>query len=177
MTTDEIATRYWAAEVAGDLDGVLSCFNDDAEFATTRRTWTGVDEIRDRYRAAMDATRHLEVFRSSAIADGDRAAIRWAAIFTPETGAPFGLVGVNLISVRGGRFQRVEWPLRREPVGPGAAAIEVERRMNRIANVESGLFRVPPTVPWGDATHDVSALEFVVTTITTEAGVAGVGYA
>jgi L-alanine-DL-glutamate epimerase-like enolase superfamily enzyme len=45
----------------------------------------------------------------------------------------------------------------------------------RIESVRSRLYRIPPAVRWEDSTHHVTALEYVVTEITTDAGIAGTG--
>jgi L-alanine-DL-glutamate epimerase-like enolase superfamily enzyme len=45
----------------------------------------------------------------------------------------------------------------------------------RIESVRSRLYRIPPTVRWEDSTHHVTALEYVVTEISTDAGVVGTG--
>ncbi len=45
----------------------------------------------------------------------------------------------------------------------------------RIESVRSRLYRIPPTVRWEDSTHHVTALEYVVTEVTTDTGVVGTG--
>jgi L-alanine-DL-glutamate epimerase-like enolase superfamily enzyme len=45
----------------------------------------------------------------------------------------------------------------------------------RIESVSSRLYRLPPAVRWEDATHHVSALEYVVTDVTTDTGLVGTG--
>jgi L-alanine-DL-glutamate epimerase-like enolase superfamily enzyme len=45
----------------------------------------------------------------------------------------------------------------------------------RIESVSSRLYRLPPTVRWEDSTHHVSALEYVVTDVETDSGLAGTG--
>jgi L-alanine-DL-glutamate epimerase-like enolase superfamily enzyme len=45
----------------------------------------------------------------------------------------------------------------------------------RIESVQSRLYRIPPTVRWEDSTHHVTALEYVVTEITTDIGIVGTG--
>ncbi|MCA9177078.1 MAG: mandelate racemase/muconate lactonizing enzyme family protein [Planctomycetales bacterium] len=47
----------------------------------------------------------------------------------------------------------------------------------KIAAVASQLYQIPPTVSWEDATHRVANLEFIVTRITTDSGIVGVGFA
>ena len=47
----------------------------------------------------------------------------------------------------------------------------------RIEAITSKLYRIPPTVPWEDATHRVTGLEYVVTQVHTDAGPTGVGFA
>jgi L-alanine-DL-glutamate epimerase-like enolase superfamily enzyme len=45
----------------------------------------------------------------------------------------------------------------------------------RIESVASRLYRLPPTVRWEDSTHSISALEYVVTDVETDAGLVGTG--
>jgi L-alanine-DL-glutamate epimerase-like enolase superfamily enzyme len=46
----------------------------------------------------------------------------------------------------------------------------------RIEHIEATTYRIPPSVPWEDATHVMTGLEFVVTTVTTDNGLKGVGF-
>jgi L-alanine-DL-glutamate epimerase-like enolase superfamily enzyme len=46
----------------------------------------------------------------------------------------------------------------------------------KIEHVEAITYRIPPSVPWEDATHVVKGLEFVVTTVKTDNGFTGVGF-
>lgn len=46
----------------------------------------------------------------------------------------------------------------------------------RIEHVEAVTYRIPPSVPWEDATHVVTGLEFVITTVKTNIGITGVGF-
>jgi L-alanine-DL-glutamate epimerase-like enolase superfamily enzyme len=45
----------------------------------------------------------------------------------------------------------------------------------RIESVSSRLYRLPPTVRWEDSTHHVTALEYVITDVETDAGLVGTG--
>jgi len=45
----------------------------------------------------------------------------------------------------------------------------------RIESVSSRLYRLPPTVRWEDSTHQISALEYVVTDVETDGGLVGTG--
>ncbi|MGX9182187.1 mandelate racemase/muconate lactonizing enzyme family protein [Mesorhizobium sp. BHbdii] len=47
----------------------------------------------------------------------------------------------------------------------------------KIVDVTSRLYHIPPTVSWEDATHRVASLEFIITRVTTDAGVVGEGFA
>jgi L-alanine-DL-glutamate epimerase-like enolase superfamily enzyme len=47
----------------------------------------------------------------------------------------------------------------------------------RITGIESRLYRIPPTVQIQDAIQRISHWEFIVTTVTTDAGIAGTGFA
>lgn len=45
----------------------------------------------------------------------------------------------------------------------------------KIANIQSNVYRLPPSVPWEDATNKVDGLEFIIVEITTESGLVGTG--
>ncbi|RWA77943.1 MAG: mandelate racemase/muconate lactonizing enzyme family protein [Mesorhizobium sp.] len=47
----------------------------------------------------------------------------------------------------------------------------------KIVDVASRLYHIPPTVSWEDATHRVASLEFIITSVTTDAGLVGTGFA
>src|SRR6478752_9662036 len=64
-------------------------------------------------------------------------------------------------------------------IGPSLARATLARvrtlfRM-RIESVQSRLYRIPPTVRWEDSTHHVSALEYVVSEVTTDTDIVGTG--
>jgi len=46
----------------------------------------------------------------------------------------------------------------------------------RIEHVEAATYRIPPAIPWEDATHLVTGLEYIVARVRTDAGLAGVGW-
>ena len=45
----------------------------------------------------------------------------------------------------------------------------------KIVNVSTNAYRLPPSVPWEDATNKVDGLEFIVVEITTDTGLTGTG--
>lgn len=47
----------------------------------------------------------------------------------------------------------------------------------KIDAVSARLYRLPPTVPWEDATHQVTGLEYIVVWIYTDCGLTGTGFA
>ena len=47
----------------------------------------------------------------------------------------------------------------------------------KIDAITTKLYRIPPTVPWEDATHHVHALEFIISQVHTDSGLTGVGFA
>jgi L-alanine-DL-glutamate epimerase-like enolase superfamily enzyme len=47
----------------------------------------------------------------------------------------------------------------------------------KIDAIRANLYRLPPAVPWEDATHRVSGLEYAITQVTTNTGLTGVGFA
>ncbi|MBP1935079.1 mandelate racemase/muconate lactonizing enzyme family protein [Ammoniphilus resinae] len=46
----------------------------------------------------------------------------------------------------------------------------------KIVNISTNAYRLPPGVPWEDATNKVDGLEFIVTEITTDTGLTGTGF-
>ncbi|WP_292440463.1 hypothetical protein [Mesorhizobium sp.] len=47
----------------------------------------------------------------------------------------------------------------------------------KIVDVASRPYHIPPTVSWEDATHRAANLEFIITRVTTDAGIVGEGFA
>ena len=46
----------------------------------------------------------------------------------------------------------------------------------RIVDVQSAAYRLPPSVPWEDATNKVRGLEFIVVDLVTDTGLTGTGF-
>lgn len=47
----------------------------------------------------------------------------------------------------------------------------------KIVSVEAVTYRIPPAIPWEDATHVVTGLEYIIVTIKADNGLTGVGWA
>jgi len=67
----------------------------------------GHDEIRKYYDTSATRFPGLEVTVVSDFADGDVGAVEWDAILIDAEGTRYPLQGVNLITLRDGKFQEV----------------------------------------------------------------------
>lgn len=103
----EIAESYWVAECARDTDKVLEHYNTDARFVAPGWDLVGHDRIREYYDASGQLFPGLEVVVVSDFADGDVGAVEWEAVLIDANGARHPLRGVNIITLKGGKFQEV----------------------------------------------------------------------
>jgi L-alanine-DL-glutamate epimerase-like enolase superfamily enzyme len=46
----------------------------------------------------------------------------------------------------------------------------------RVESIETKLYRIPPTVPWEDSIHRITGIEWIVSEITTDSDITGVGW-
>lgn len=46
----------------------------------------------------------------------------------------------------------------------------------RIEAIETKVYRIPPTIPWEDSIHKISGIEWIVTEITTDNKLTGIGW-
>jgi ketosteroid isomerase-like protein len=102
-----VAESYWDAECARDTDKVLEHYNSDARFTAPGWDLVGHDEIRRYYETSGARFPGLEVTVVSDFADGDVGAVEWDAILIDPEGTRHPLQGVNLITLRDGKFQEV----------------------------------------------------------------------
>ncbi|RWM28728.1 MAG: hypothetical protein EOR75_32915 [Mesorhizobium sp.] len=65
----------------------------------------------------------------------------------------------------------------RQSVEPRSSHEGWENRALKIVDVASRPYHIPPTVSWEDATHRAANLEFIITRVTTDAGIVGEGFA
>ena len=102
-----VSQSYWEAEMQRDLDLIVSHFSTDAVFYTPERTWTGIDEIRERYSRMIEEFPILTLTTGWVLSEGERAAIEWHASLTDTLGRSTLLAGVNLVHVAGGKFRSI----------------------------------------------------------------------
>ncbi len=102
-SAESIARSYWKAELARDLDGVMSHYRDDAVFEAPGIRLEG-PEIRHFYEESFKtfATHEHEILR--VIGDDRLACLEWHGAMTDHFGRRKEFSGVNLVEVDGERF-------------------------------------------------------------------------
>lgn len=106
-TPRQVAESYWRAECAHDVPAILSHYHHNAVFVPPGKRLVGHDQIRTFYEESFRRFVGLEVDILHEIANGDESAIEWKAVLTDARGDRFGLDGINVIKVRGGKFAEV----------------------------------------------------------------------
>lgn len=107
-TAREIAESYWRAECARDIPGILSHYQPDARFQAPGWDLNGHDEIRRYYESSAEGFPGLELEVGSDVTDGSRSAIQWRAVLIDHDGTRHSLDGINLISIKDGKFADVQ---------------------------------------------------------------------
>ena len=132
-TPREVSESYWAAECRRDIDGVMAHYHPDATYQDAGGPLHGQAEIRGFYEASAREYSGLEVtilreFPGSADASGEASteasALEVYAVLTDHDGRRFEIRGLNVMTVRAGKFTSVrcyEDPLLPEPPGGQAA--------------------------------------------------------
>jgi ketosteroid isomerase-like protein len=129
-TPREVSESYWAAECRRDIDGVMAHYQPDAMYQDAGGLLHGQAEIRGFYEASARDYPGLEVtitreFPGSATAAGEASALEVYAVLTDHAGQRFQIHGLNVMTVRDGKFTSVrcyEDPLSPEPSGGPAAS-------------------------------------------------------
>lgn len=103
----EIAESYWVAECARDTEKVLEHYNADARFVAPGWDLVGHDQIREYYDTSGKRFPGLEVDVVFDFADGDVGAVEWEAVLIDAKGVRHPLKGVNVITLKDGKFQEV----------------------------------------------------------------------
>lgn len=106
-TPRAIAESYWQAECAHDLTAVLDHYHANATFCPPSKRLVGHEQIRTFYEEAFRRFGGLEVEILSEITDGNRSCLEWRAILIEAAGKRHELLGVNVIQVRGGKYEQV----------------------------------------------------------------------
>jgi predicted ester cyclase len=102
-TAEEISRAYWQAEMAHDVDKVMSFYRPDATFIAPGVSLKGT-EIRDFYVESFKAFPKLEHTVKRVMGNDKLACLEWAATLTDHEGRRRSFTGVNLAEVDGERF-------------------------------------------------------------------------
>ena len=106
-TPREVSESYWRSEESRSVDAVLAHFHEDAVFHPVAGPLSGHAEIRTFYEGMGDTFPGLDVTIVHEIRSGDEAALEWEATLTDRRGKKYPIRGVNIVCVRGEKFERV----------------------------------------------------------------------
>lgn len=106
-TPREVGASYWRAEESRDVEAVLAHFHSDATFHPATGPLVGHDQIRTFYDGMGDEFPGLEVSIVRDVTNGDEAALEWAAVLIDRDGNRYPIYGVNLVRIRGDKFEHV----------------------------------------------------------------------
>ncbi len=102
-TAEKISRAYWQAEMAHDIDKVMSFYRPDATFTAPGVHLKG-EEIRNFYLESFKAFPKLEHTVKRVMGDDKLACLEWSATLTDHAGLRRSFTGVNLAEVDGERF-------------------------------------------------------------------------
>ncbi len=102
-TAESISRSYWNAEMARDLEDVMSHYRDDAVFEAPGVRLEG-PEIRRFYEESFKAFAKLEHEVRRVMGDDRLACLEWRAALTDYSGRRREFSGVNIAEVDGERF-------------------------------------------------------------------------
>lgn len=102
-TAEEISRAYWQAEMAHDVDKVMSFYRPDATFIAPGVSLKGT-EIRDFYIELFKAFPKLEHIVKQVMGNDKLACLEWAATLTDHEGRRRSFTGVNLAEIDGEQF-------------------------------------------------------------------------
>lgn len=104
----EVAEAYWAAECTRDLAATLAYYHVDAVVHPPDGTrLVGHAEIATFYEQEMKDYPGLEVSIIHDMTMGSEAALEWEAVLVDHAGKRHPIRGVNIVSVRDGKFEWV----------------------------------------------------------------------
>jgi len=106
-TPREVSESYWRAEESRGLEAVLAHFHEDAVFYPVTGSLSGHAEIRTFYEGMGDTYPGLAVTIVHEVRCGDEAALEWEATLTDRRGKKYPIRGVNIVRVRGDKFECV----------------------------------------------------------------------
>jgi ketosteroid isomerase-like protein len=104
----DVSESYWAAECRRDIDAVMAHYQPDASYEDAGGRRVGAAAIRQAYEASARAYPGLEVrivreFRL----DDSCGALEFDAVLIDAAGMRFRVRGVNVVSLRDGKFTSV----------------------------------------------------------------------
>lgn len=124
-TPREVSESYWAAECRRDIDAVMAHYHPDATYQDAGGLLRGHAEIRGFYEASARDYPGLEVeILREFPGSPDASALEVYAVLIDHEGRRFRIFGLNIMTVRDGKFTSVrcfEDPPSPEPPGGQAA--------------------------------------------------------
>jgi ketosteroid isomerase-like protein len=107
-TPREVSESYWAAECRRDVDGVMAHYHADATYEGPDGLRRGHAEVRKAYEDSARDYPGLEVRIVREFAGtADSSALEFDAVLIDGGGTRFRVRGVNVVSVRDGKFTAV----------------------------------------------------------------------
>jgi ketosteroid isomerase-like protein len=120
-TPREVSESYWAAECRRDIDAVMAHYHPDATYQDAGGLLRGHAEIRGFYEASARDYPGLEVtILREFPGSSDASALEVYAVLIDHEGGRFQIFGLNIMTVRDGKFTSVrcfEDPPSPEPAG------------------------------------------------------------
>ena len=120
-TPREVSESYWAAECRRDIEAVMAHYHPDATYQDGGGLLSGEAEIRTFYEGSMRDYPGLEVTITREFPGApDASALEVYAVLVDHEGRRFMIHGLNVMTVRDGKFTSVrcyEDPLAPEPPG------------------------------------------------------------
>ena len=107
-TPREISEAYWATECRRDVDAVMAFYHADATYEDSGGLRRGHAEIRRAYEESAQAYPGLEVRILREFTNApDTSGLEFYAVLIDAAGTRFKVRGVNVVSVRDGKFVSV----------------------------------------------------------------------
>jgi ketosteroid isomerase-like protein len=107
-TPYEVSESYWAAECRRDVDEVVAHYHPDATYEDGGGLRRGHTEIRQAYEASAREWPGLEVrIVREFVHSPDTSGLEFDAVLIDAAGRRFQIRGVNVVTVRDGRFVSV----------------------------------------------------------------------
>lgn len=121
LTPHDVSESYWAAESRRDIDGVMTHYHPDATYEDAGGLRRGHAQIRRAYEDSAAAYPGLEVrILREFVASPASSGLEFYAVLIDHEGHRFRVRGVNVVTVRDGKFVSVrsyEDPPSLEPPG------------------------------------------------------------